>query len=87
MKIKIWNALNHEEEDAREAEVPDHGDLADGHMLYCLTRAAAEFMEKEWSDNDYPETMEVSVRLPSGELVELIASAQPTVDFVASLKE
>ena len=87
MKVKIWDALNSEEEDADEVEVdvPDH-DMDDGYTDFCLNRAAAEFMEKGWSDSDYPETMEVSIRFPSGRLQTFLATAEPTVDFVASRK-
>ncbi len=79
MKIKMWDALNSEESDAKEIEISEFAELSvDGSYLGAAVR---DFVEKRWAGNDYLETTEINVRIPSGKLLEFTVYAEPSVDF------
>ena len=82
MKVKIWDSLNEEEEDADEVEVPNYAEPSAASLYFQV--ATAKYMEDRWSDTDHPAEMEINIRLPAGKLLELTATAQPTVCFSAA---
>lgn len=84
--LKVWDALNGDEESADEVVFDDWGwpFVATNWKIQAI---AQDFVEKHWADNDHPDTTEVNIRkAPDGELLELIVSAQQSVDFLARPK-
>lgn len=59
MKIKIWDALNSEEEFAKEVEVFDPGGQPYNANNIWIRDRVQLFTERQWADNDYADTSEI----------------------------
>lgn len=80
--VKIWDALNQEEAEAKQIELPDWFQADNG----LLREAIERFVAKRWSDSDHPEITEVSVRCSGGTLLGFFVYAEQTVNFRSVLK-
>lgn len=86
--IKIWDALNSEEEYAEAIEIKWYDEVsALDERSFALCAAVTEWVEKNWPDSDYPETMGVRVRTPDGRLLEITVRAEQDVTFRATPKQ
>ncbi len=82
-RIKIWDALNDEEADAKEIDVEVWDASSMGTITTPLLWAVESFVDGRWASNDYPETTEINVRMPDGRLIELVVYAEQIVQFRA----
>ncbi len=85
MKIKIWDALNQEAEDATEVEISEWSNF-DINGIY-LNELVRDFVEKRWGNNDYLETTEVNVMNPAGAILEFTVTAEESICFRSSPRD
>lgn len=81
-KITIWDSFCCAEDDGEVIELPDLGE-----QLHRVGWACQDYAKKHWFSNDYESETDLSVRLPSGEIVQFVVVAEPSINFIAHQKK